>query len=120
MIKVENNRKVCVYGICFSGVDELKRVALSKQSKGGVYVRARMESYPCFDSSDYAYEDRCYTHFVFGHSKEEVEYRLGILCGRGGRLADWSAELGPVIYWAGDTHHPMEFMECDDIVVERQ
>lgn len=29
MIKVENNRKVCVYGVCFSGVDELKKVALS-------------------------------------------------------------------------------------------
>ena len=117
MIKVENNKKVSVYGVCFSGVNELKKVALSKQPKDGVYVRAKLESYPCFDSSDYAYEDRCYTHFVFGHSKEEVEYRLGILCGRGGRLADWSAELGPVIYWAGDTYYPMEIMECDDIVV---
>ena len=36
MIKVENNKQVCVYGVCFSGVDELKKVALSKQPKGGV------------------------------------------------------------------------------------
>ena len=117
MIKVENNKKVSVYGVCFSGVNELKKVALSKQPKDGVYVRAKLESYPCFDSSDYAYEDRCYTHFVFGHSKEEVEHRLDILCGRGVRLENWNLESGPIIYWAGDTYYPMEIMECDDIVV---
>ena len=117
MIKVGNNKKVSVYGVCFSGVNELKKVALSKQPKDGVYVRAKLESYPCFDSSDYAYEDRCYTHFVFGHSKEEVEHRLDLLSGRGVRPENSKAELGPIIYWEGDTYYPMEIMECDDIVV---
>ena len=117
MIEVEKNRDVEVYGVCFHGVEELKRVALSRKPKDGVYVGIRQERYPCFDSYDYANEDRYYTHFVFAHNAEELEHRLRILHGIAGTSKDRNEELGPTIYWAGDTHHPMRITECEDIVV---
>jgi len=117
IIEVEKDRAISVYGVCFNGVDELRKVALSKKQKDGIYVGIKLERYPCFDSSDYAYENRYYTHFVFARSKKELEHRLQILHGRNGVSTDMNAELGPTIYWAGDTHHPMQITECEDIMI---
>ena len=120
MIEAENDRVIKVYGVCFHGVEELKRVALSRKPKGGVYVGMRQERYPCFDSYDYASEDRYYTHFVFARNAEVLEHRLRILHGMAGTSVDGNGELGPTVYWAGDTHHPMQIMECDDIVIQEK
>ena len=79
LIEVNKERRLEVYGVCFSGVSELKKVALSGNPKNGVYVGVQMERYPCFDSSDYAYENRYYTHFVFAHSQEELKLKLDVL-----------------------------------------
>ena len=117
MIEIEKNRVIKVYGVCFHGVDELKKVALSRKPKDGVYVGIKQDRYPCFDSYDYAHEDRYYTHFVFASNEEELERRLHILYGMVGASEDRNRDLGPTIYWAGDTPHLMRIAECDDIVV---
>ncbi len=36
-----------------------------KQRIPGLHVLEIYEPYPCFDSSDFAYEDRCYSNFFF-------------------------------------------------------
>ncbi len=119
MIEVGKERKVKVYGVCFNGLNELLNIALSHKPKDGVYVGMTRDRYPCFDSYDYTYENRYYTHFVFARSKEELEHRLGILNGK--RMvpegSDVKTELGPTIYWEGDEHEPMQILECDDVEV---
>lgn len=119
MIEIDKERQIEVYGVCFNGVNELKKVALSRKQKDGVYVGVKMERYPCFDSSDYAYEDRYYTYFVFARSKEGLESQLDALNNPGKyKNADKNEDLtAPMIYWNGDTHDPMRIPECDDIVV---
>lgn len=119
MIEVRKDRRVKVYGVCFNGLNELLNVALSHKPKDGVYVGMRRDRYPCFDSYDYTYENRYYTHFVFGRSKEELEHRLEILNSKTVAPKDGSAELrpGPTIYWEGDEHEPMQIPECDDVEV---
>ena len=111
MIEVNKERKIEVYGVCFSGVSELKRVALSKNPRNGVYVGVQMERYPCFDSSDYAYENRYYTHFVFAHSNEELELKLDILNNPGKCKGIDKRE---------SILDPMVVPECDEIVVQEK
>ena len=122
MIEVNKERKIEVYGVCFSGVSELKRVALSKNTRNGVYVGVQMERYPCFDSSDYAYENRYYTHFVFAHSNEELELKLDVLNnpGKCKGIDKRESILAPMVYWHGDTNDPMVVPECDEIVVQEK
>ena len=119
MIEVNKERKIEIYGVCFSGVSELKKVALSKNPKNGVYVGVKMERYPCFDSSDYAYENRYYTHFVFARSKEELKLKLDALNNleKHKGIDKRESILAPMVYWNGDTNDPMVVPECDEIFV---
>lgn len=122
MIEVNKERRIEVYGVCFGGVSELKKVALSRKPKNGVYVGVQMERYPCFDSSDYAYENRYYTHFVFARSKEELELKLDVL-NNPGKYKDIDKRgtiLAPMVYWNGDTDDPMVVPECDEIFVHEK
>lgn len=119
MIEVNKERRIEVYGVCFSGVSELKKVALSRNPKNGVYVGVQMERYPCFDSSDYAYENRYYTHFVFARSKGELELKLDAI-NNPGKYKDIDKRgtiLAPMVYWNGDTDDPMVVPECAEIFV---
>lgn len=122
MIEVNKERKIEVYGVCFSGVSELKKVALLKNPKDGVYVGVQMERYPCFDSSDYAYENRYYTHFVFARSKEDLEFKLDVLNNpeKYKDIDNREHTLAPMVYWNGDTDDPMLVPECDEIFVHEK
>ncbi len=116
------NERVIVYGVTFHGAADLLKYALSREPKEGVYVRQDSKGYPCFDSSDYAYEDRSYWNFVFARSAEEADERLktvksfspkGDYC----KLCDHGF---PMAYWAGDTYHPIRVTPwCLDIKVRR-
>ena len=111
---VSNDSMIKIYGVDFYGVDELLKYATNKESKEGVYVELDSEHYPCFDSSDYAYEDRYYYNFVFGRSKEEVikkMKKLVCLRPRDGIYRKLTQELAPMIYWRGDRFYPLEIME---------
>jgi len=122
MIEVDKDGRIEVYGVCFSGVSELKKVALSQKPKDGVYVGVKMERYPCFDSSDYAYENRYYTHFVFARSNEELRFKLDILnnAEKYKGVEDGEHTLAPIIYWNGDVNDPMLVPECDEILVHEK
>ena len=111
---VSNDSIIIIYGVEFYGVEELLKYATNKESKGGVYVELDSELYPCFDSSDYAYEDRYYCNFVFGRSKEEVMKKKEKLVCRRPHDAIYrklAQELAPMIYWRGDRYYPLEVME---------
>ena len=122
MIEVNKERRIEVYGVCFSGVSELKKVALSRNPKNGVYVGVQMDIYPCFDISDYAYENRYYTHFVFAHSQEELELKLDALNNpeKYKGINERETILAPMVYWNGDTDDPIVVPECDEIFVHEK
>lgn len=122
MIAVNKERRIEVYGVCFSGVSELKKVALSKNPKNGVYVGAQMERYPYFDSSDYAYENRYYTHFVFARSYEDLCFKLDVLNNpeKYKGIDNRERLLSPMVYWNGDVNDPMLVPECDEILVHEK
>ena len=122
MIEVNKERRIEVYGVCFGGVSELKKVALSGNPKNGVYVVVQMKRYPCFDSSDYAYENRYYTHFVFARSKEDLELKLYVLNNpeKYKGVDKKESILAPMLYWNGDNDDPMLVPECDEIFVHEK
>jgi len=62
--------------IGYSDKTQMVRISYSKISED-IYVLRDSERYPCFDSSDYAYEDRYYRYYYFCRSLEEVK-TLGV------------------------------------------
>ena len=73
----------------------------------GLYVGLIYEPYPCFDASDYAYENRRYWNFFFSDKPvtEEVLNTLAAMPHRGNYryVHEDMAELAvPALYWGGD------------------
>ena len=120
MKTVSKDATIKVYGVEFHGVMELKEYAIKGESKEGVYVGMDAELYPCFDSSDYAYEDRFFWNFVFARSKEKLQKKLTSLKGMRQKAPNYNKlteGMAPMVYWQGDTVHPMLVLEekcqCD-------
>lgn len=117
--RIDNNRNIAVYGVMFHGFPDLKKYALSGHPKDSVYVGEDSESYPCFDSSDYAFENRYYWNFVFAKSKEELESKLDSLkrFKANGNYYKLNCGIYPMVYFGGDNSMLLEVTECDDLVI---
>lgn len=78
--------------------------AIEGLTKNGVYVGKDTELYPCFDSEDYASEDRYFWNIVFASSKEELNIKLAELKSISPQTNynKFSETLAPMIYWGGD------------------
>ena len=120
--KIRNNQTVIVYGVEFHGSEELKKRAFSNDPKEGIYVGCDCERYPCFDSEDYATENRFYWNFVFARDKLELDQKIKLLetcrCGCNYcKLTEATPEeLYPMIYFQGDEIHPLNMTECENMV----
>ena len=79
VIKIAYNRKITIFDVEFNGIEEIKEYALKGVAKDGVYVAEDSQSYPCFDSSDFAYENRSFWNFIFARNREELERKNKIL-----------------------------------------
>ena len=73
--------------------------------ENGVYVGKDAKLYPCFDSEDYASEDRFFWNIVFARSKEELDRKLVELKSISPQTNynKFSETLDPMIYWGGDS-----------------
>lgn len=114
MKKFKNNKAIEVLGASFKGVHDMIDHAIKKTPKDEVYVGEDSQRYPCFDSDDYAYEDRYYTNLVFAKSQEELEKRLKVL--KRMNQLDYNynkltEKLHPMAYWEGDTYHDVYLTE---------
>lgn len=121
MLKIKNTATVTVYGVPFHGVDEIIKYALKGTPKDGVYVGEDSQDYPCFDSYDYATENRRYWNFIFAQSESELAKRLAILHDSPLTRYDYcklTDRLAPMAYFAGDEHHSLEITVCGDIAVQ--
>lgn len=110
----KNNKAIEVMGVSFNGVKDMICHAIDGVPKDGVYVGIDSRCYPCFDSSDYAHENRYYTNLVFAKSKEELDEKMArlksiepIRCNYE-KLTD---ELHPMAYWEGDSYYDVFLTE---------
>jgi hypothetical protein len=118
-MEIAYNRKIRIYGVTFNGFSDIKKFALTGKPKDGVYVGEDSERYPCFDSSDYEYENRFYWNFVFARSQEELDQKLRRLrsMGHGGNYRKFTDGLSPMIYFQGDSHYPLEVTAGKDVII---
>lgn len=115
MKRFKNNETIVVLGTSFMGVKDMIFHARERIPKCGVYVGEDSRLYPCFDSSDYAYENRRYTNQVFAKSQEELEAKMTKLKNMeqiGVNYSKLTEELHPMSYWGGDTNHDVFLTEA--------
>ncbi len=71
----------------------------------GLYVFELFERYPCFDSYDYAHEDRYYITYIISDSSEEARKKFEIINHLGRVASKIPSVLGPAVYY--DTGIPL-------------
>lgn len=118
--EVSKSSKVEILNHIFNGLDDIKKAVESycrigrdswntdpKSTVEGVHVVCVYEPYPCFDSEDYANEDRDYSNYFFStvpFTKQQITL-LSKLPGRCNaqlvceELPEWAL---PAVYYRGD------------------
>ena len=76
MKTIKNTDSFYVLGVKFENIQEAIFYAVKEMTKDGIYVGKDAERYPCFDSEDYASEDRFFWNMVFARSKEDLDRKL--------------------------------------------
>ena len=112
VIKIAYNRKITIFDVEFNGIEEIKEYALKGVAKDGVYVAEDSQSYPCFDSSDFASENRFFWNFIFARNREELERKIKILKSihYKDNYKKLTGKLAPMAYWEGDPYYPIEII----------
>ena len=105
MKTIKNTNSFYVLGVKFENVQEAIEYAINEMDKNGAYVGEDAELYPCFDSEDYASEDRFFWNIVFAKSKEELNRKLVELKRISPQINynKFTEALAPMIYWGGDS-----------------
>lgn len=105
MKTIKNTNPLIVLGVKFENIQEAIEYAIKGCAHNGIYVGKDAEQYPCFDSEDYASEDRFFWNIVFASSKEELNRKLielkSVLPQT--NYNKFSEVLAPMIYWGGDS-----------------
>lgn len=118
--EVSKTSKVEILGRVFSGLNDIKQAVEAycrigsepwdtepKSSHDGIHVICVYEPYPCFDSEDYANEDRDFNNYFFSakpFTKQQIE-RLSKLPGRcnakmvNDTMPEWAV---PAVYYRGE------------------
>lgn len=118
--EVGKSSKIEILGHEFKGLNEIKRAVESfcrigsqpwdtepKSKIGGIHVICIYEPYPCFDSEDYANENRDFSNYFFStepFTKQQIE-RLAKLPGRcnaqmvNESMPEWAL---PAVYYRGE------------------
>ena len=105
MKTIKNTDSFNVLGVKFVNVAEAILYAIKRWDKNGIYVGKDTKLYPCFDSEDYASENRFFWNIVFARSKEELDRKLVELKSVSPQTNynKFSETLAPMIYWGGDS-----------------
>lgn len=118
--EVSTTSKIKILGHIFNGLSEIKKAVeifcriggkawdTEPQSPiSGIHVTCIYESYPCFDSEDYASEDRDFSNYFFStkpFTKEKI-MQLSKLPGRCNaqiideKMCEWAV---PAVYYGGE------------------
>ena len=68
------------------------------QLKNGTYILCHSQPYPCFDSSDYLCENRCYNTFYFCKTRNDVRRKFNFIKKSGHINAEYLEILYPFVY----------------------
>lgn len=103
VIKLDRNCTLHIMGQTFHGIDNI----ISQKQKG-IVILERFKLFPCFDSYDYASENRFYHNFLFCKDNADAENKrkdfeaiplgYGCLIGR-----DYPEYLRPLVYYADES-----------------
>ena len=118
--EVGKNSKVEILGHFFNGLVDIKKAVetycridrdswntVPQSPVNGIHVICVYEPYPCFDSEDYANEDRDYSNYFFSikpFTKQQID-RLSKLSGRCNAqivcdtMPEWAV---PAVYYSGN------------------
>lgn len=118
--EISKTSKVEILGHVFNGLSDIKKAVETycrierdsweiepKSPVSGLHVVCIYEPYPCFDSEDYANEDRDYSNYFFStkpFAKQQID-KLSKLPGRCkaqivcDSMPEWSV---PAVYYRGD------------------
>ena len=112
VIKIAYNREITIFNVEFNGIEEIKEYALKGVAKDGVYVAEDSQIHPCFDSSDFAYENRSFWNFIFARNREELERKIKILKSihYKDNYKKLTGKLAPMAYWEGDPYYSIEII----------
>ena len=104
MKTIKNTNSFDVLGVIFENIQEAIFYAIKEMAKNGIYVGKDAKRYPCFDSEDYASEDRFFWNIVFARSKEDLDRKLVELKSVSPQTNHnkFSEALAPMVYWEGD------------------
>lgn len=117
MKQYKNNELITISGVTFHGVEDILAHARSGEPKQGLFVADDSKGYPCFDSYDYATENRRFHNFIFAFQKDELEERLQKLKRMSQLRYNYNKltpELHPMAYWEGDVHHNVLVTEATE------
>lgn len=94
-----------VRGMVFEGIDAIMDYWRTQTDTSQPYIIERSSRFPCFDSSDYAYENRFYRNFLICHSKQEADMKAKEMTQlrEGGNFClvnnNLSVDMRPMLYY---------------------
>ena len=118
--EVSKTSKIEILGHVFNGLNDIKRAVESycrvghtpwdlepKSPVEGVHVVCVYEPYPCFDSEDYANEDRDFSNYFFStkpFTKQQIKRLAGLPRRYNARIVndnmpEWAT---PAVYYRGE------------------
>ena len=99
-----------VLGVVFEGIDAIKDYWRNQTDSSQPYIIERSQRFPCFDSSDYAYENRYFWNFLICHSKQEADKKaksmeqLEVVKGNFRLINEnLSADMRPLLYFEDES-----------------
>lgn len=104
IVCVDCNEKLCLNGKSYKGIEDIKKQWRNQKSENRTIIAA-YDQFPCFDSSDYANEDRSYWNFWFCDSVNYEKKQL-LIEGYNQHDSDYCflteklpVELTPMVYY---------------------
>lgn len=102
------DKSIEINGYVYHDIKDLLRLSQSKKQPNVILERKRL--FPCFDSSDYAHENRYFRNFLFCVSQEEADNKRDAFNAYEEKRSnfcfvdeDLPEELRPMIYYADES-----------------
>lgn len=71
--QIPSDCTLTICGVVLEGIDSIKDYWRNQTDSSQPYIIERSQRFPCFDSSDYAYENRYFWNFLICHSKQDAD-----------------------------------------------
>lgn len=108
--QIPSDCTLSICGVVFEGIDAIKDYWRNQTDSSQPYIIERSQRFPCFDSSDYAYENRYFWNFLICHSKEDADKKAKSMeqlkvVGGNFRLVSENlpADMRPMVYYEDES-----------------